>query len=100
MLGNSSSALIEAPVVRLPAVNVGIRQSGRLRGTNVIDASADADAVAAALQQALAPAFRAGIDDHGPFGDGRSAQRIVGILRGWVPPQPPQKPPIAVGGAT
>ena len=31
MLGNSSSGLIEAPVVRLPVVNVGDRQAGRRR---------------------------------------------------------------------
>jgi UDP-N-acetylglucosamine 2-epimerase (non-hydrolysing) len=96
MLGNSSSALIEAPVVRLPAVNVGARQGGRLRGENVIDAPVDADAVTAALQRALTPAFRAGIAGDGPFGDGRSAERIVAILKGWVPPRPPQKPPLPV----
>ena len=49
MLGNSSSGLIEAPALGLPAINVGDRQLGRLRGENVIDVPADADAIAAAL---------------------------------------------------
>ena len=41
MVGNSSSGLIEAPTFRLPVVNVGARQEGRLRAANVIDAAAD-----------------------------------------------------------
>ena len=37
MLGNSSSGIIEAASFALPVVNIGTRQSGRARGTNVID---------------------------------------------------------------
>ncbi len=58
MLGNSSSALVEAPALGLPAVNVGDRQAGRHREANVLDAPAEAAAVADALRQALTPAFR------------------------------------------
>jgi len=97
MLGNSSSALIEAPVFGLPAVNVGIRQRGRLRGANLIDAPPDAEAIAIALRRALSPAFRAGLaGTTSPYGDGRSAARIVEILRAWTPPHPPTKPAIPV----
>lgn len=53
MLGNSSSALIEAPCFALPAVNVGERQRGRLRLDNIIDCPADVGAVARALRRAL-----------------------------------------------
>ena len=44
-LGNSSSALIEAPAVDLPAVDVGDRQLGRRHDGNVIHAAARADEV-------------------------------------------------------
>ncbi len=37
MIGNSSSGLIEAPSFRLPAVNIGDRQQGRIKAANVID---------------------------------------------------------------
>jgi UDP-N-acetylglucosamine 2-epimerase (non-hydrolysing) len=96
MLGNSSSALIEAPVLALPAVNVGIRQRGRLRGDNVIDAAAEAAAVTTSLRRALDPSFRRSIGNAGPFGDGRSAERIANILRKWTPPRPPKKPPVMI----
>ena len=86
MLGNSSSAIIEAPVVRLPAVNIGDRQKGRLRGHNVLDVEATVDAIAPALVRAVDPATRAALPTgDGPFGDGSAAARIVEILERWTP---------------
>lgn len=40
-VGNSSSGIKETPVFGCPTVNIGSRQSGRLRGQNVIDADYD-----------------------------------------------------------
>jgi UDP-N-acetylglucosamine 2-epimerase len=95
MLGNSSSALVEAPAVDLPAVDVGERQAGRRRAANVIDAPTDAGAVAAALRRALDPATRATIlAAHEPLADGRAGERIADIIARWRPPSPPRKPPI------
>ena len=96
MLGNSSSALIEAPVLRIPAVNVGDRQLGRLRGNNIIDAAPTGAAVTRALRKALDKTFRATIGDQGPYGDGRSAPRVVAALASWTIPVPPTKPSIEV----
>jgi UDP-hydrolysing UDP-N-acetyl-D-glucosamine 2-epimerase len=92
MVGNSSSGLIEAPIFELPVVNVGERQRGRLRGANVIDAPADAVAIADALGRALAPPFRASLrGTTSPYGDGRSAPRVRAALEAWTPPNPPRK---------
>jgi GDP/UDP-N,N'-diacetylbacillosamine 2-epimerase (hydrolysing) len=77
LVGNSSSGLIEAPLLKLPVVNVGERQRGRLRGDNVIDARADRDAIAAALVRALTPGFRAGLSGISPYGSGDASRRIV-----------------------
>ena len=38
MVGNSSSGIIEAASFRLPVVNIGDRQKGRLRTPNIVDA--------------------------------------------------------------
>jgi UDP-hydrolysing UDP-N-acetyl-D-glucosamine 2-epimerase len=81
MVGNSSSGLVEAPSVPLPAVNVGERQRGRERGANVIDAPADAKVVAAAIRDALSSAFRDRMaGSANPYGDGHAAARIVEVL--------------------
>jgi UDP-hydrolysing UDP-N-acetyl-D-glucosamine 2-epimerase len=99
MLGNSSSALIEAPVLRVPAVNVGERQNGRIRGANVIDVpQPTVEAVAVALSRASDPVTRAALaDTTSPYGDGHSAARIVATLADWDPPHPPRKAAAPVG---
>ena len=81
MVGNSSSGLIEAPSFALPVVNVGSRQHGRLRAENVIDVGHGREEILAGLRRALDPAFRAGLTGlRNPYGDGRSAPRIVRVL--------------------
>ncbi len=39
--GNSSSGIIEAPIVNVPVLNIGNRQSGRIRFGKVLDVSSD-----------------------------------------------------------
>ena len=82
MVGNSSSGLIEAPSFKLPVVNIGNRQRGRLRAANVIDCAPESGAIGAAIRRATSPEFRAGLWNLvNPYGDGHAAERIVGVLR-------------------
>ena len=81
LIGNSSSGIMEAASFALPVMNVGMRQQGRERARNVIDASAEASAILAALDRALNPAFRkslAGMTN--PYGDGTAAQLIASVI--------------------
>lgn len=80
IVGNSSSGIIEAPLLGLPAVNVGTRQEGRTRGDNVIDTPADTGAIHEALRVALDPRFRSALSRRSPYGDGRAAARIVAAI--------------------
>jgi UDP-hydrolysing UDP-N-acetyl-D-glucosamine 2-epimerase len=92
LLGNSSSALVEAPALGLPAVNVGDRQKGRGRAPNIIDAAANSTDVIRALHTALSPEFRRrGEAAAESFSKVESAGAIVNILRSWQPPSPPRK---------
>lgn len=82
MVGNSSSGILEAASFRLPVVNVGTRQQGRVRGKNVLDVGDTRADVAAAIRTALSPEFRASLRDLvNPYGDGHAAERIVARLR-------------------
>ena len=82
MVGNSSSGIIEAPLMKLPAVNVGDRQRERARAANVIDVPHDRRAIAEAVLRAMTPEFRAGMNGASPYlGDGRVSERIVDVLR-------------------
>jgi UDP-hydrolysing UDP-N-acetyl-D-glucosamine 2-epimerase len=78
MLGNSSSGLIEAPAFRLPVVNIGPRQDGRVRAANVLDVAADPNAIRQALQRAIDPDFRASLAHmENPFRAAGSASSII-----------------------
>lgn len=82
MVGNSSSGLIEAPSFALPVVNIGARQRGRLRATNVIDVAPTRHEIVKGIERALQPEFRRGLTGlANPYGDGRAAPRIVQVLR-------------------
>lgn len=80
--GNSSSGLKETPAFGCPAVDIGPRQRGRLRGDNVLHAPHDAGAIEAALRRALFDdAFRARCREApNPYGDGGAGPRIAEVL--------------------
>ncbi|MEM9386532.1 MAG: UDP-N-acetylglucosamine 2-epimerase [Pseudomonadota bacterium] len=81
LLGNSSSGIMEAPALGLPAVNVGERQAGRERARNIIDVPAEAERIVGAVQEALSDRFRASlVGMENPYGDGQAAVRIVRAL--------------------
>jgi UDP-N-acetylglucosamine 2-epimerase (non-hydrolysing)/GDP/UDP-N,N'-diacetylbacillosamine 2-epimerase (hydrolysing) len=84
VVGNSSSGLYEAPSFQKPTVNIGNRQKGRLRAASVIDCPPKAKAIRAALGAALALDCSKVVN---PYGDGRSARRIVRVLKRLKNPQ-------------
>ncbi len=83
LVGNSSSGLLEAPTFRIPVVNIGNRQRGRPQALNIVNTSYDPADIERAIRFVLTDAkFRDACSRAvNPFGDGQSAERIVGILR-------------------
>ncbi len=81
MVGNSSSGIMEAASYGLPVVNVGMRQQGRERAENVIDAPPDTEAILSAIQKALSPEFRDSLQGMvNPYGNGTAATTIASAL--------------------
>jgi UDP-hydrolysing UDP-N-acetyl-D-glucosamine 2-epimerase len=81
LVGNSSSGIIESTSLKIPAVNVGIRQMGREHAANVVDVPADRKAIQAAISRALTAAFRCSIRGlESPYGGGGASKVIVRIL--------------------
>ena len=77
MIGNSSSALIEAPSFKLPALNIGNRQRARMRSNNVIDCENDVLSIERALQE-VTSMNRELITN--PFDGGETSLKIVETL--------------------
>jgi UDP-N-acetylglucosamine 2-epimerase (non-hydrolysing) len=82
LIGNSSSGIMEAPSFELPVVNIGTRQGGRLRGKNVIDVGYSPQEIIKGIYQATQPEFRESLrGTANPYGDGKSAPRIIKLLK-------------------
>jgi GDP/UDP-N,N'-diacetylbacillosamine 2-epimerase (hydrolysing) len=81
-LGNSSAGILEAPILKLPVVNVGNRQKGRLHSENVQFVAHDVDEIVAAVQKALFDnTYRNSVSKcNNPYGDAHASARIADIL--------------------
>lgn len=81
LVGNSSSGIVESASFRLPAVNIGDRQKGRIAPPNVISVPINRESILVAWRQALSPAFHANVASVvNPYGDGHAAPRIAAVL--------------------
>lgn len=57
VIGNSSSGIIEAPTFKIPTVNIGYRQKGRVCGATVVHAKEKASIIQSKIMYALSPEF-------------------------------------------
>lgn len=81
VVGNSSSGLIEVPALGVPSVDVGVRQTGRVRPPSVVHTDDDAEGIVAAVEKATSPEHRAlAARADNPYGDGTAAEQIVACL--------------------
>ena len=81
LIGNSSSGIMETASFSLPTVNVGLRQQGRERPRNVLDADARPKSILDAVMTARTPEFRQSlIGMVNPYGEGFASETIVRIL--------------------
>lgn len=80
-VGNSSSGLMETPYFNLPAVNIGKRQEGRVRDTNVIDSEPLLETLQSAIKKAQSQEFRGSIQNHFVFGNGTAGEQMYEVLK-------------------
>ena len=81
VLGNSSSGLLEVPSFKIPTINIGDRQKGRLKAESVIDCEPIKSAVCDSIKKALSPEFAALAGTvKNPYGDGNTSKKLVSIL--------------------
>jgi GDP/UDP-N,N'-diacetylbacillosamine 2-epimerase (hydrolysing) len=78
LVGNSSMGILEAPHYRLPVVNIGNRQQGRLNAGNVKFVPYETDAIVKSLEEAtLDDEYRQMIGNlENPFGDSSAPQKV------------------------
>ncbi|MCI8799401.1 MAG: UDP-N-acetylglucosamine 2-epimerase (hydrolyzing) [Lachnospiraceae bacterium] len=78
VIGNSSSGIIESPILHVPTVNIGDRQRGRLQSESVINCETDRDSIALAIHKALSEEHKAVCKTVvSPYGSGNAAEQIA-----------------------
>lgn len=82
LIGNSSSGIVEVASLGLAAINVGSRQRGRIHGENVLFTDNDKQEIKKAIVKVITDVdFRNIVSMKvNPYGDGRSAQKIIDVL--------------------
>jgi UDP-hydrolysing UDP-N-acetyl-D-glucosamine 2-epimerase len=81
LIGNSSSGIIESSSFKLPVINIGTRQQGREKASNVIDVDYDRDEILQAIDYIGSKEYQDTLKNCvNPYGDGKSCERICKIL--------------------
>jgi GDP/UDP-N,N'-diacetylbacillosamine 2-epimerase (hydrolysing) len=81
VVGNSSSSLVEAPYLKVPAVNIGNRQKGRLMADNIICSDNESLDIIRAINEALSIEFKEKVKNtKSLYGEGNTSEEIVKVL--------------------
>lgn len=80
VLGNSSSGIIEAPVLGIPTVNIGDRQKGRLMADTIISCGNKTEEIVDAMRKAVDTEHKIS----GLYGYGNTSEKIVAVLKDFL----------------
>ncbi|QTL97705.1 UDP-N-acetylglucosamine 2-epimerase (hydrolyzing) [Iocasia frigidifontis] len=84
VVGNSSSGIIEAPTFKVPTVNIGDRQKGRIQAETVINCKPIKNDIIAVLKKALSDDYKEEIRyAKNPYGDGKVSDKIINVITEW-----------------
>lgn len=82
VVGNSSSAIIEAPFLKVPVVDIGNRQKGRLKAANIIECGYSEEEIKMSIDKALSREFAERCTNTSSlYGDGETSIKIAEILK-------------------
>jgi GDP/UDP-N,N'-diacetylbacillosamine 2-epimerase (hydrolysing) len=78
VVGNSSSGLLEVPSFKIPTINIGDRQKGRLKADSVIDCAPIKNEISSAIRKAVSSEFKKSCKlVKNPYGNGGASKMII-----------------------
>ncbi len=90
--GNSSSGIIETPTFKVPTVNIGDREKGRVIADNVINCDQNVKSIREALTTVLSIQFKKSLHKmSNPYEQGSTAKKISCILQDHKIPKTTKK---------
>jgi len=82
VIGNSSSGLLEAPTLKIPTINIGSRQEGRLRARSVIDVKPRRVEILKAYKKSQSKEFQKILQNvKNPYGTSKNSERILNTIK-------------------
>lgn len=83
MIGNSSSGIIESSIFKIPVVNIGDRQKGRIKNKNIIDTGYNKEEIYNGIYKVLYDEqFKKDLSNlENIYGDGTTSKKIVNVLK-------------------
>ena len=82
VLGNSSSGVMEVPSFKKATINVGLRQTDRIKSQSVIDVDANSPQIIKTLKKIFSKSFNKRlIATKNPYGKGGAAKKSLKILK-------------------
>ena len=74
--------MLEVPTFKIPTVNIGDRQTHRLKAISVIDCEPNNIDISKAISKAYSKKFQKKIfDTKNPYGNGGASEKIISILK-------------------
>jgi GDP/UDP-N,N'-diacetylbacillosamine 2-epimerase (hydrolysing) len=82
VIGNSSSGILEAPAFKVPTINIGPRQRGRLRAKSIIECEAESNQIIETIKKALSKEFKESFENTAPpYKAGNASRRVKDVLK-------------------
>ena len=82
IIGNSSSGICEAASLKIPAINVGLRQTGRYADKNIMFCGAGYKEIGVSIDKAVSKDFVNSLETlKNSYGDGNSANKAYDIIK-------------------
>lgn len=82
VVGNSSSGLAEAPTFKIATINIGNRQTGRIKAASVIDCEPEKADIEKAFAKLYSPSFQNSLKSTvNPYGEGGASEKIYNVIK-------------------
>jgi GDP/UDP-N,N'-diacetylbacillosamine 2-epimerase (hydrolysing) len=82
VIGNSSSGIIEAPYFKVPTVNIGDRQKGRMQAESIIHCKNEKEDIVIGIQKGISAEFKSRLKEmESPYGNGDVSHKIIYFIK-------------------
>lgn len=80
VIGNSSSGIVETPFLNIPSIDIGNRQMGRYKCSNILHSSGELEDIKLNIAKALSYSSN-NVGDRFYWGDGNSVDKIFKVIK-------------------